>query len=241
LVALAEVTWLASAEVARRVWAEITMAMEDVVSAALMTTAAVRITRHTTGPTTAPTEWVIRFGSCRRAAFEISRGSPGELANRGTLALRGEPPPHLTRHHSRNRGPTNVRWSCTRRRGPPLTLDASSARRARHKSLPIASDNVFIDGCMNQARVSTRRCAFPGDRDSKTARKQGFDKKNQERSAYRPQSEDRHRGADISASRHRVQAVRHSEATNQWRQPRWRCVSSCDVLDLLGYVLVAVF
>jgi hypothetical protein len=55
--ASAEVTWLASAEVARRVWAEITMAMEDVVSAALMTTAAVRITRHTTGPTTAPTEW----------------------------------------------------------------------------------------------------------------------------------------------------------------------------------------
>jgi hypothetical protein len=109
LVALAEVTWLASAEVARRVWAEITMAMEDVVSAALMTTAAVRITRHTTGPTTAPTEWVIRFGSCRRAAFEISRGSPGELANRGTLALRGEPPPHLTRHHSRRRSTTGDR------------------------------------------------------------------------------------------------------------------------------------
>ena len=62
--ALAQVPWVASAvdmlaalaEVARRVWVEITMAMEDVVSAALMTTAAVRITRHTTGPTTAPTE-----------------------------------------------------------------------------------------------------------------------------------------------------------------------------------------
>ena len=56
LVALAEVTWLASAEVARRAWAEITMAMEDVVSAAITTTAAVRITRHMTGPTPAPTE-----------------------------------------------------------------------------------------------------------------------------------------------------------------------------------------
>jgi hypothetical protein len=58
-VALAEVTWLASAEVARRAWAEITMGM-DVVSAtamAITTTAAVRITRHTTGPTPAPTEW----------------------------------------------------------------------------------------------------------------------------------------------------------------------------------------
>ena len=57
LVALAEVTWLASAEVARRVWAEIIMAMEDVVSAAITTTAAVRITRHITGPIPAPTEW----------------------------------------------------------------------------------------------------------------------------------------------------------------------------------------
>jgi hypothetical protein len=54
---VAEVTWLASAEVALRAWAEITMAMEDVVSAAITTTAAVRITRHTTGPTPAPTEW----------------------------------------------------------------------------------------------------------------------------------------------------------------------------------------
>jgi hypothetical protein len=61
---LAEVTWLASAEVtrpasaevARQAWAETTMAMEDVVSAAITTTAAVRITRHTT-PITAPTEW----------------------------------------------------------------------------------------------------------------------------------------------------------------------------------------
>ena len=57
LVALAEVTWLASTGVARRAWAEITMAMEDVVSAAIPTTAAVRITRHMTGPTSAPTEW----------------------------------------------------------------------------------------------------------------------------------------------------------------------------------------
>jgi hypothetical protein len=56
LVALTEVTWPASAEVAWRAWAEIIMAMEDVVSAAI-TTAAVRITRHTTGPTPAPTEW----------------------------------------------------------------------------------------------------------------------------------------------------------------------------------------
>ena len=57
LVALAEVTRLASAEVARRAWAESTVAMEDVVSAAITTTAAaVRITRHTTGPTPAPTE-----------------------------------------------------------------------------------------------------------------------------------------------------------------------------------------
>jgi hypothetical protein len=52
---------------------------------------------------------VIRFGSCRRAAFEILRGSPGELANRGTLALLGEPPPQLTRHHSRRRSTTKDR------------------------------------------------------------------------------------------------------------------------------------
>ena len=56
-VALAEVAWPATPEVAWLAWAKIAMAMEDVVSAALMTTAAVRITRHTTGPTTAPTEW----------------------------------------------------------------------------------------------------------------------------------------------------------------------------------------
>ena len=57
VVALAEVTWLASAEVARRAWAENTTAMEDVVTAAITATAAVRITRHMTGPTPAPTEW----------------------------------------------------------------------------------------------------------------------------------------------------------------------------------------
>jgi hypothetical protein len=77
--------------------------------------------------------------------------------------------------------------------------------------------------------------------DSETERKQSYDNKNQEMSAYRPQSEDRHRGAEFFASRNRVHAVRYSEATNQWPQPRWRCVSSCDVLDLLEYVLVAVF
>jgi hypothetical protein len=58
LVALAEVTWLATPEAAWRAWAKIAMVMEDVVSAAaITTTAAVRITRHTTGPTRAPTEW----------------------------------------------------------------------------------------------------------------------------------------------------------------------------------------
>ena len=57
LVALTEVTWLASAELTRRAWAEITMAMKGVVSAAITTTAAVRMARHTTGPTPAPTEW----------------------------------------------------------------------------------------------------------------------------------------------------------------------------------------
>src|SRR5712672_132369 len=68
-----------------------------------------------------------------------------------------------------------------------------------------------------------------------TARKQSYDKKNQERSAYRPQSEDRHRGAEFSASRNRVHAVRYSEATNQWPQPRWRCVSSCEgLIDEIG-------
>src|SRR6202163_312693 len=71
-----------------------------------------------------------------------------------------------------------------------------------------------------------------------TARKQSYDKKNQERSAYRPQSEDRHRGTEFSASRSRVHAVRYSEATNQWPQPRWPCVSRCDVLDLLGVFIV---
>src|SRR5216684_4802565 len=89
--------------------------------------------------------------------------------------------------------------------------------------------------------ASRSDAAIPMIGDSETARKQSYDKKNQERFAYRPQYEDRHRGAEFSASRNRVQAVRYSEATNQWPQPRWRCVSSCDVLDPLGYVLVAVF
>src|SRR5712675_335844 len=73
-----------------------------------------------------------------------------------------------------------------------------------------------------------------------TARKQSYDKKNQERSAYRPQSEDRHRGAEFSASRNRVHAIGYFEATNQWPHPRWPCVSSRDVLDPLEYVLVGV-
>src|SRR3977135_4187358 len=77
-----------------------------------------------------------------------------------------------------------------------------------------------------------------GDSD---ATRQSHDEKSQERSAYRPYPEDRHRAGDFSASRDRVQAVGHSEAADQWPQPRWRCVSSCDVLDLLGYVLVAAF
>src|ERR1700687_5119720 len=42
-----------------------------------------------------------RFESCRRAAFEMLRDSPRELASRGTLALPGEPPAQPTRHHSR--------------------------------------------------------------------------------------------------------------------------------------------
>jgi hypothetical protein len=53
---LAEVTWLASAELARQAWAEVTMAMEGVISAAITTTTAVHITRHTTGSIAAPTE-----------------------------------------------------------------------------------------------------------------------------------------------------------------------------------------
>jgi hypothetical protein len=32
------------------------------------------------------------------------------------------------------------------------------------KVLPIANDNVFINGCVNEARVPMPRCAFPGDR-----------------------------------------------------------------------------
>jgi len=100
-VALGEVTRAASAEVAWRVWAEITMAMEDIVSAAATTTTApVRITRHTAGPTPAPTEWRADFESCRRAAFAILNGPPGELAYNRTLALPGEPPAQLARHHS---------------------------------------------------------------------------------------------------------------------------------------------
>ena len=187
---------------------------------------------------------MIRFGSCRRAAFEILRAhvESWRTAERWLFEVS-----HLLISHAiipadvQQPGTDECPMVLHQAQGPAPYSGRKFGARAKHKSLPIARDNVFIDGCMNQARVSTPRCAFPGDRDSKTARKQGFDKKNQERSAYRPQSEDRHRGADISASRHRVQAVRHSEATNQWRQPRWRCVSSCDVLDLLGYVLVAVF
>jgi hypothetical protein len=55
VVVLAEATWMASAGVAWRSWAEIITAMEDVVSAAITATASVRTTRHTTVPT-APTE-----------------------------------------------------------------------------------------------------------------------------------------------------------------------------------------
>src|ERR1700758_1035630 len=82
---------------------------------------------------------------------------------------------------------------------------------------------------------------FPVIGNSETARKQGHDKQNQERSANQPQSKNRNRGAEFSASRNRVHAVCYSEATNQWPQPRSRRVSSCDVLDLLGYILFAVF
>ena len=35
--------------------------------------------------------------------------------------------------------------------------------------------------------------------------------------------------------------VSDSQAADQWPQPQWRCVSRGDGLDLLGYVLVAVF
>jgi hypothetical protein len=106
-VALAEVTWLASAEVARRVWVEITMAMEDVVSAAITTTAAVRITRHTTGPTAAPTEW--RSDSEVAGAWLWkSWGFTWRTGERGTLARSGESPSHLTSFPptSHIRGPT---------------------------------------------------------------------------------------------------------------------------------------
>src|SRR3979490_1189931 len=67
---------------------------------------------------------------------------------------------------------------------------------------------------------------FPVIGNSETARKQSHDKQNQERSAYRPQSEDRHQGAEFSASRNRVHAVRYFEATNQWPQPPWCCVAA---------------
>jgi hypothetical protein len=59
-------------------------------------------------------------------------------------------------------------------------------------------------------------------------RKQSHDEKSQERSAYRPYPEDRRRAGDFSASRDRVQAVDHSEAADQWPQPQWSRVSSCD-------------
>jgi hypothetical protein len=49
----AEVT---SAELAWRALAEVTMAMEDTM-AFTITTMVARITRHTTGPTPAPTKW----------------------------------------------------------------------------------------------------------------------------------------------------------------------------------------
>ena len=86
-----------------------------------------------------------------------------------------------------------------------------------------------------------RDAHVPAIGDSDTTRKQSHDEKSQERSAYRPYPENRRRAGDFSASRDRVQAVGHFEAADQWPQPQWRCVSSCDGLDLLGYVLVAVF
>jgi hypothetical protein len=36
------------------------------------------------------------------------------------------------------------------------------------------------------------------------------------------------RAGDFSASRDRVQAVDHSEAADQWPQPQWSRVNSCD-------------
>src|SRR3981189_2983658 len=85
-----------------------------------------------------------------------------------------------------------------------------------------------------------RDAHLPATGDSYAAR-HSHDAKSQKSARYRPYPEDRHRAGDFSASRDRVQAVGHSEAADQWPQPQWRCVSSCDVLDLLAYVLVAVF
>src|SRR5882762_8816444 len=145
LVALAEVTWLASAEATRRAWAEITMAMEDVVSVAITTTA-VRITRHTTGP--ALTEWRSDSEVAGARLSKSWRRSPGEMANRGTPVLPGEPPPQLTRHHSRRRSttkdrPTSDSLTPSAGAGPVLW---TQARRACAQG---------FDECLCHVRLST--------------------------------------------------------------------------------------
>src|ERR1700716_2181229 len=61
-----------------------------------------------------------------------------------------------------------------------------------------------------------RDAHLPAIGDSGATRKQSHDEKSQERSAYRPYPEDRHRAGDFSASRDRVQAVGHSEAADQF-------------------------
>src|SRR5260370_35227495 len=78
--------------------------------------------------------------------FRILRGSPGELANRGTLALPGEPPPQLTRHHFREvQQPSTDQCPIVLRQaqGPaPCSAHSSwpptQARRAAAQTLDVA-------------------------------------------------------------------------------------------------------
>jgi hypothetical protein len=75
---------------------------------------------------------------------------------------------------------------------------------------------------------------------SDATRKQSHYETSLERSAYRPYPEDRHRADDFSASRDRKPPPAIPKQRINGRSPSG-VVSSCGGLDLLGYVLVAVF
>jgi hypothetical protein len=69
-----------------------------------------------------------------------------ELANRGTLALPGEPPPQLTRHHSRRRSTTKDR---------PMSYGLTPGAGA---GLGLGTFSLVTDASSRRMRATVWRC-----------------------------------------------------------------------------------